>query len=152
RGLVMRKIGLALAATTCLSFAVSIASAADLRPAYKAPPPPPPPVFTWTGFYIGAHLGGTWGSKEYTFNGVGLFGDNSQTTSGFLGGAQVGYNYQVANIVWGVEAQFSWTNAEGRGNCANSPGALTNCRVDIDWFGTVAGRVGYAIDRYLPYV
>src|SRR4051794_22888136 len=51
-----------LSAAGWLAF-TSFASSADMAPLYKAPPPPPP-IFSWTGFYIGGHVGGAWGTAE----------------------------------------------------------------------------------------
>jgi outer membrane immunogenic protein len=79
--------------------------------------------------------------------------------NGFLGGVQVGYNYQVAQWVLGAEAQFSWTNLDTNNPCAvggiQNPVAstlLATCHAKIDSFGTAAGRLGWATDRILIYV
>ena len=89
------------------SIAIAIASAgpalgADLYA--KAPPAPVyvPPPFTWTGFYIGGNVGGAWaqGTVVDTVTG-GSFGTGAR--GAFVGGGQLGYNYQIGNIVWGVE-------------------------------------------------
>ena len=58
----MRRNALALIAGASVLGLASVASAADLP--RKAPPPPPPPVFSWTGFYIGAHIGSAWSTVE----------------------------------------------------------------------------------------
>lgn len=78
------------------------ASAADLRrPVYKAPSYlSPAPIYNWTGFYIGAHGGYGWSN----FSGDGTFGPGSATAKGFLGGGQLGYNYQIGQFVIGAEA------------------------------------------------
>src|SRR5262245_51333788 len=103
----MKKIllaGLALSALVAGS-----ASAADLaRPVYKAAPPPPP-IFSWTGFYIGGHVGAGWSTTEADINSI-TFGPIAfagfsipvaQTqANGFLGGGQVGANWQFAP--WGL--------------------------------------------------
>src|SRR5712675_2478649 len=80
------------------------AMAADLpRVAYKAPPPAA--LFSWTGFYIGVHAGAGWGLKEATFTSSANRSENQYLISGFLGGAQVGANYQFGSWVLGAEAQ-----------------------------------------------
>jgi outer membrane immunogenic protein len=128
------------------------AMAADLpRAAYKAPPPVP--LFSWTGFYIGVHAGAAWGSKEATFTTATLRDDNQYSISGFLGGAQVGVNYQLGSWVLGAEAQFSWSDLDGKDNCvAASPVALLNCHTKVDWLGTAAARLGFAFDRTMVFV
>jgi outer membrane immunogenic protein len=138
-------------------FGCSIATAADL-PIRKAPPPAPVPVFSWSGFYIGAHVGTGWGTTESEINSFSGFGGGiggfvipvSQTQSnGFLGGVQGGYNWQISPwAVIGVEADFSWTGIKGTSPCL----AVFGCSTDHDWIATVAGRFGVTYDRALFYV
>ncbi len=88
------------------AFVAAPALAADLP--VKAPPAPAPiPVFSWTGFYLGANVGGAWSNSTITDNvtGASLSTDNS----GFIGGGQVGFNYQVNNWVFGVEWDIDGT-------------------------------------------
>jgi outer membrane immunogenic protein len=66
--------------------------------------------------------------------------------SGFIAGGQIGFNWQVANWVLGIEGQASWSNADGEHEF--SPFAL---RTEVEWLSTVAGRLGYAFDRVLVY-
>ncbi len=127
------------------------ASAADL-PSRKGPVAAPiylPPVFTWTGFYVGANAGYAWGQIDSTTgafqNNLGNFSD----PDGFTGGAQIGYNYQIGQWVLGAEADFQGADLKSTSvNLANNLRAST----EINWFGTVRGRVGYSFDRFLPYV
>lgn len=117
------------------------ALAADL-PSRKGPVVAPyiaPPVFTWTGFYVGANAG-------YAFGNMGgnLFGD----TDGFIGGGQVGYNYQFGQIVAGLEADFQFSDINN-GPSARGVGFIQ--KGEIEHYGTVRGRIGYAVDRFLPY-
>jgi outer membrane immunogenic protein len=189
----MKKFLIASSAIAALMMAVP-AGAADM-PVKARPLPPPPPVFSWTGFYVGAHVGGAWGTTESTLNSVtaniscrendfvelavitrcvqlpdsvqtlqldgngGILGTHtlgglsipiSQTqTNGFLGGVQAGYNWQVAPwLVLGVEAQFSWTDLEGTSPCV----LVLACSTKHDWITTVAGRVGWSLDRLMLYL
>jgi outer membrane immunogenic protein len=155
----MRRIAKALSAL-CVSVAfVGAASAADIRPAYKAPPPPPP-MWSWTGFYIGAQLGAGLGPVEWQQNvnlaAVGLvgvppiFSTGSHTVSGAFGGGVIGLNWQAGWVVFGVEADANWGDIKGTSNCGLL--ALWNCRTKVDSFGTVTARVGAAVDRALIYV
>jgi outer membrane immunogenic protein len=140
-------------------FGCSIATAADL-PVRKALPAPVP-VFSWSGFYIGAHIGTGWGTTEAEINSITFGGAPvilppgsvipvSQTqTNGFLGGVQGGYNWQISPwAVIGVEADFSWTGIKGTSPCLVGFG----CSTDHDWIATVAGRFGVTYDRALFYV
>ena len=107
-------------------------------------------------------LGGAWGTTESTLTSVTAFFEGksdsiggfsipiSQTqTNGFLGGIQTGYNWQFNNwAVFGVEAQFSWTDLKGTSPCV----LVLACSTDHDWITTVAGRFGVTYDRLLLYV
>jgi outer membrane immunogenic protein len=109
-----------------------------------------PAPYNWSGFYIGAHVGGVWGTKDWTdvtFPAA-PFNLNSHDMSGFLAGGQVGINWQVSNIVFGIEGQASWTNADGDHACIIG---IRTCRTEANWLGTVAGRLGIAFDRALIY-
>jgi len=146
----MRLVRSALLASVACAMAFP-AAAADLRaaPITKAPAYAPAAAYNWSGFYIGGHVGGTWGDKDWTdVTFTTPFATGSHDMSGFLAGGQAGINWQVGNLVLGVEGQISWTNADGDGTC--NVGVWT-CRTEANWLGTVAGRVGYAFDRAMVY-
>jgi opacity protein-like surface antigen len=138
--------GIALAT---LAF-VGATRAADLpRITYKAPPP----IFSWSGIYIGVHAGTALGLQEDTFTLPTLRSTNQHINTGFLGGAQLGLNYQLGPWVVGAEAQLSWSGLDGTNTCEpGAPVALINCRTEVDWLGTAAARFGFAVDRTLVFV
>ena len=136
------------------------AHAADL-PARTAAPSPQiyaAPVFTWTGFYAGVNAGYGWGTGDdtITYNAASGLSAGSGDSSGFIGGAQVGYNYQLTpgyGIVVGVEADLQYA---GLGSASTYYDSATGNYTfsgtpSLDYFGTVRGRVGYAFDRALVY-
>jgi len=134
-----RLITLGLAAVMFASTsAVSEAADAPRGPAYR-PPPPPIPFFTWTGFYAGAHIGVGWSD-----------GDGSGNSSGFVGGGQVGFNYQINQWVLGLEADIAGTTI-GDSVSVAVPGAVVTGSGSLDWVSTLAPRIGYAFDRWLVY-
>jgi outer membrane immunogenic protein len=131
-----------------LALGIATASAADLgRRARPAPPAyTPPPVYNWTGFYVGINGGGTLGHSSLS----NAFGTQGFDVNGGLVGGTLGYNYQVGQWVFGLEGDGDWAGNSGdtsSGIC----GGLT-CSTKNDWLATVRGRIGYAYDRFLPYV
>src|SRR5689334_22277293 len=89
------------------------AMAADL-PSRRAPAPivAAVPVFTWTGFYVGVNAGvgfNNGNDNDIVFGGTTIFGDSNDDAS-FVGGGQVGYNYQFGSFVVGVEGDLQWAD------------------------------------------
>jgi outer membrane immunogenic protein len=124
------------------------AMAADLaaRPYTKAPAYVPAPIYNWTGFYIGGHVGGA-------FNGSNGFGGTTDNSDGrFLGGVQVGADYQFApNWVIGVEGQYSWVGSNNTNVAfATAPGATYN--LNQKGIASATGRIGYTWGPALLYV
>jgi outer membrane autotransporter protein len=120
------------------------AGAAELP--VKAPPAPPPPAFSWTGFYLGGEVGGVWSTGHVTDD---LFGiDVSSRHSGWIGGFDLGYNYQINNIVFGVEGNFDWTSLRVSGVAVVPPGTFT-VSANTDWVATATGRIGVAFNQIL---
>jgi outer membrane immunogenic protein len=133
------------------------AFAADL--AVKAPPPPPPPPFSWTGFYIGGHVGAgvllDTGFVEETHVGVRAAtpAPADQHGIGALAGGQIGANYQVGMLVLGIEGEGFWSDMRNRTNFFDigSTSPFATAHVKNKWDADVAGRFGLAIDRALIY-
>jgi outer membrane immunogenic protein len=143
----MKKILLASAALVAL-IGGGVANAADM-PAYKAPPPAP--YYSWTGFYFGGLVGPSWGKSDATLLAP-FSGTVNVNGSGVQAGATVGANYQVGYWVFGVEADYAWTNYAGSKGC--NQGAIVavfTCHSTMDSIGTVTGRLGYAWDRVLLF-
>ncbi|QOF72379.1 porin family protein [Aminobacter sp. SR38] len=115
------------------------------------------PGFVWAGGYAGVHLG-YGGARttvteldDYSFSN---FGDTEFKfdSDGFLGGVHAGYNWQSGQLVYGVELDV--TGADIDATVANSmiPGSNESFSTRIDWFGTARARLGYSVDRFLPFV
>ena len=124
-----------IAAVVGIGFA-SVASAADMpvkAPAYQAI------SYNWTGFYVGAHAGYGWG--DYLIDNLGAGPTYTFNHRGFIGGGQIGYNYQAGNIVWGLEVDGSYKDLHGDdGGFFGSVDAIRS-----RWGGTARGRVGVAV-------
>ncbi|WP_445488934.1 outer membrane beta-barrel protein [Rhodopseudomonas sp. RCAM05734] len=120
-----------------------VANAADMP--VKAVPYVAP--WSWTGFYIGAHVGGAVGTTNFSDSfGPSIFG--KVRSPGFFGGVQAGYNWEAPGSPWvfGVEADISMLDSDGTITCFASAGDAFNstCRVRKDATGTLTGRIGYA--------
>jgi outer membrane immunogenic protein len=197
----MKKI---LLSTVALLGLTMTAGAADLPRRTIAPAPiVAVPVFTWSGFYVGVNAGYGFGNNDEETNSYFLpFGSVVGTTpagqtfaaatsgtltinnrdnndrDGFVGGAQIGYNFQFGSFVAGVEADLQFADLGGNNNDnrffgtggfysfvpvgpgavglgafgAPAPAVVTNNgNGGIDWFGTVRARLGFAFDRVLVY-
>jgi len=139
-----------------LALGVVAAQAADLT--YEpAPVVEAPAAFNWTGFYIGVHGGAAVGDFKYPLSiseidGPGNFGaELKQDASGGFGGAQIGYNWQFnPNWVVGAEADIAASSYQGKISF-NGGGANVEAGSEVEWFGTVRGRIGYAMDNVLLY-
>ena len=162
-GVVMKQLLLASLALVAVGVTAP-AKAADMPVKYVAPAP----VFTWTGCYVGAHVGYKWGTSKQTYGGdragvpdaflpVGFDVTGNYNVNGVVGGGQGGCNYQTGAWVWGVEVDGAWASASGQAN--PTPGAIvaganagrlftTNER----WLSTARGRLGWAADRWMWYV
>jgi len=121
----------------------SAATAADLprRNAAPAASFTSAPLFTWTGVYAGVNVGYGFGA----FTGA---GGNFQDPSGIIAGGQLGYNYQMGNLVLGVEGDYQYSDLKG----GPSVGGVAGSKAEVQSFGTVRARLGYAVDRFLPYI
>jgi len=126
------------------------AVAADL-PSRRAAPAPvvaAVPVFTWTGFYVGVNAGYGWSDDD--FDAVDLADDDDD--GGFVGGAQVGYNYQIGSFVVGLEGDIQYADFGADGAFDIDGDGDADGEFDSsDWFGTVRARAGVAFDRALIY-
>lgn len=142
----MKRVFLACAGVLALGGA---AAAADLPPAtgpvpyYKAPAYAP--AYNWSGFYLGINGGGGWGRSDWTTTG------NFSTSGGLVGGT-LGYNYQINQVVLGIEGDIDWANINGSVTSARCPSTTGVCTTDDNWLATVRGRLGYAAGRFMPYI
>ena len=142
----MKKTLLAAVAAAAINV-ITPAAAADLgaRGYYNKAPAYAAPIYTWTGFYVGAHLGGAFGSN-YNFNGLALTNNDAR----FLGGVQAGVDWQFSgNWVIGAEGQYSWLS---RNNAtAVFPGGFVYGN-DQRGLGSITARLGYSFGPALVYV
>lgn len=146
--------------------AVTTAHAADVGTRTYAKAPMIDPAYNWAGYYAGVNAGYGWSNDSVHIAGtpnfdafVGLAIDPviASNAKGALGGVQAGYNNQINQFVWGVEADFDWADikrAQTDVRPAVGGGATlftTAGAQKLDLFGTVRGRMGWTFDRLMIF-
>lgn len=127
----------ATAITAVSLFAASTAQAGG--DVYKAERPA-----IWKGFYFGGHIGLAKAESELEFLGVDVV---EMDDEGFAGGVHIGYNWQRGDVVYGIEADYTFTGIDYD---LTFPGGSIEL-ASIDGLGSVRGRVGYAINNLLLF-
>jgi outer membrane immunogenic protein len=150
RGFDMKKF---LLAAVMIGAATGFAQAAD--PPMELPPVVEAPAFDWSGFYIGAHVGGVWGNVASEFDvdppGPGFTVQPDFGVSGWLAGLQAGANLQKGKFVLGIEGRIAWVSSTG--NDGGFAGATDT--FDSNWSASALVKVGVAVGsegRVLPYL
>jgi len=149
-----------LIAGVLVSAAVGQALAADLPPPPPGPPPRAPatyvpapvPYYNWGGVYVGINAGyqfGTVSPGALAFGGPGPASNFS--ANGFLGGATLGFNWQWAALVIGLEGDLDYSSVNSSLPAADVPAGVAAGSFKSDWLATGRARVGYAIDRILLF-
>jgi len=112
------------------------------------------PVDSWTGKYIGVETGYGWGAADHDANGLEETAISNRVNGGLLG-MYGGFNFQFdSNLVLGLDADASW------GKLAGGPDSFGTCycgltnfvSTDVKWQAAIRGRIGYPIDRAMPYL
>ncbi|MBO0903311.1 outer membrane protein [Jiella sonneratiae] len=153
-------------------FALLLATAAFATPAMAADiiapePPAPAPIAiepvaqttTWTGLSLGVQAGGVFGGDEGEANfdpgtsaTLGGGASNYDLDGNFIGGANIGYDYQFGNnVVLGATADFNYIDREKDTTYSTPGGTDISSQTKLDYLGTVRGRLGYAFDNVLVY-
>ena len=137
----MKRVFFALVSLAALA---GTAAAADLAASgagalFKAPICTP--VYNWTGFYIGLNGGGGWGRSSWDR-------PAALTSPAASLAAPLGYNYQFGQGVVGLEGDVDWSDING----TTSTICPLGCTTSDNWLSTVRGRLGYAADRFMPYI
>jgi outer membrane immunogenic protein len=103
----------------------------------------------WSGLYLGGNFGGATARDRTTVTRLGATDTFTLAPDGFVGGGQIGYNWQAANLVFGAEADFQASVQKDQRAGVLGPTVLYDAR--LPWFGTVRGRLGYAVGSTLLY-
>jgi outer membrane immunogenic protein len=162
----MMTAGSASAFAVMAAASMNSAFAADL-PARTAAYAPLPAIAGWQGFYVGGSVGGTWLNSHtddslanpWGWNyGTPLGNDSHASKFGALGGVQAGFNMQSRNLVYGVEADFSFLNAKSSANSVMGSTGYSGYSVattkenKISHLGTLRARVGVDMNGTMPYL
>ena len=165
-----------------VAFGVAAVAALLGTPAFAADivfpsPPPSPPGWSFTGCYIGANIGAGWGASNVSWTNISdssttafstgaatvlpEAADNSLDKTGFIGGGQVGCNYQPGWLVVGVEGDFDFmhlsvtSNTVSLGNTNGGPSTIVPGNItesfSTDWLSTVRARLGVASGAWFYY-
>ena len=153
--------------STIAALAVGTASALAADIPTKAPLPARvmAPIWNWSGFYVGLNGGYSWGRSSRDLNFFNPVTGATFATAAGAGrdldggvfGGQIGYNWQAANWVFGIEADAQWTGQQGSTTAlcgvtgcflAGVPatvGTTATLTDKLEWFGTIRGRVGFTV-------
>ena len=132
-----------LASAGVLALGVVSASAADLPRQREMPAKAPAyvtPAYNWTGLYAGINGGGGWGHSNYS----GTLASGSDLSGGLVGGT-LGYNWQMGQVVFGVEGDMDWADLRGSSACL---AGATTCETRNHWLATARG---YMTDDPIVY-
>src|SRR5215472_3107175 len=105
----------------------------------------------WEGFYAGLNAGGLWQTTNASITENNTFGGFNGQGSGFVGGAQAGYNYLVGPMLLGGEIDFQGSTLTQAINGGSGP-SFIGATSAIPWFATFRGRAGYPLGSFMPYV
>ena len=128
--------------TLCVCLLALVAANTPLRAQ-----PASTPQYNWSGFYIGAHIGGGLELTDVADPfGPSIYGDTVRSP-GPLAGGQAGYNWQFSQVLLGLEADVSWADLYGTNTCFAFSGFYVsgNCRSEVNALGTFTGRLGWLL-------
>jgi outer membrane immunogenic protein len=129
----MKKVVMAAAAAALMAATAPVFGADIMRgPSPYLSAPAPVSAYNWVGPYVGLNLGYEWASATHS----------DASPSGFTGGIQGGYNWQIGQFVYGFEADLQASAADD---------TFANWKFYNPWFGTLRGRAGYAMNNVLLY-
>ena len=157
----LRLIGVSFAVATLGATAFAGTQMYSGKEMKAVAPAPPTCDFTWTGFYLGGNAGYGWGHANTDFEPLPdaatfVFLDPATLhpdPGGFIGGGQLGYNYQWNWLVLGLETDFQGTDIEGSDRVdgfagfsapPTNPNRFLEAHERMQWLGTVRGRIGFA--------
>jgi outer membrane immunogenic protein len=133
----------------------------------KAPVAPPVPYLAWQGWYFGGNIGGALlnATASHTFDSedgshvacIGgsegyrwALGSCSTNATGVVGGVQAGYDWQQRSFVYGVAADWTWTNLSH--TLFSGASSIPFFKAKVDWLASFRTRMGLAVEDTLVYI
>ena len=148
----MRRFLLAVSVACVLFAGAAEPALSDGAPYEYTPTYAPAAPIGWRGFYLGAHLGGAWGSSTANGStGVTLDDSWSASPSGLVVGATLGYNWLLGPMLYGIEGDLGNLGLAGSGGYYLPFGYDTSTTTDADFYMTLRGRVGFLANNWLIY-
>ncbi|NKC50034.1 porin family protein [Ochrobactrum cytisi] len=145
----MKLKALLLASTVALVVATG-AKAADAVIEQEPVPVVVAPTFTRSGAYIGGQIGYGWGKSDFSGD---VYSFGNVKPDGFLGGIYAGYNFDLGNsIVLGIDGDVTYNDVSKDIDVYSGDLAVGDFETKLRWSGAVRARVGYAVDRFMPYL
>ncbi|MDE2380425.1 outer membrane protein [Bradyrhizobium sp.] len=117
-----------------------------------------PPVYNWSGFYVGANVGGVWAENKSQEVGSLTWFDSppapeyGASATGLIGGVHAGYNWQFQQFVFGIEGDISAASADANTSRLASFNLTMVQTSSLTGLATLRGRAGFAVDRALLYL
>lgn len=105
----------------------------------------------WQGAYVGLNIGGLWNSTSTAIGENNTGGGFSGASGGFIGGAQVGYNYLLGPVLIGPEIDFQGSTLQTAVSGSAGPSTIA-ANYSVPWFATFRARAGYPVGSVMPYV
>lgn len=144
-----------LPASTFLLISISgIANAADPIVAQDPTPVAAPNTYNWSGAYIGGQIGSSWQKAKYFHDIDGLMSHTSGTKNknSFIGGVYAGYNFDIGNnVILGADLDFA-KGFKAQKNTLRYGSTGLSQSTELDWSGAARARMGYTLDRFMPYL
>lgn len=167
----MKSRSCAVLAACALGLSAGSAFAEDSVSLAQRPASASGPSFDWSGVYAGVNVGYGWGDIDTSDNSITTTGplvglprgtftpavtyggdDSSVDAKGWLGGVQIGFNHQIGAWVLGIEADYQAIDFDDSNSFLGSPaGPYYQTRAEVESFGTVRARIGYAFDNLLLF-
>jgi len=137
----------------CVSIGGAAGAALSDGAPYEYAPTYAPARMNWSGFYLGAHLGGTWGSSTANGQtGVTLDDSWSYSPSGLVVGGTLGYQWQMGPLVYGIEGDLGNLGLAGSGGYYVPFGYDASTTTDAGFYLTIRGRVGVLVNGWILYI